>query len=103
MPSSEDDPQEVVRNSVRDDEERVEEKVLWIWRTLSTFEERSATCISDMLLHVSNGVYFDGIMAAKRFIVHVDVFFRCADELDRMLASQTGKGTFLSNILKSQP
>lgn len=92
LPQSEDNPAETVRSSVREEEERVEEKVLWIWRTLSTFEERSATCISDMLLHVSNGVYFDGIMAAKRFIVHVDVFFKCADELDRMLASQTGKG-----------
>jgi hypothetical protein len=92
MPKSEDNPVEVIRNSVREEEERVEEKVLWIWRTLSTFEERSATCISDMLLHVSNGVYFDGIMAAKRFIVHVDVFFKCADDLDRMLVAQTGKG-----------
>lgn len=105
MPRSEDNPQDVVRNSVRDEEERVEEKVLWIWRTLSTFEERSATCISDMLLHVSNGVYFDGIMAAKRFIVHVDVFFKCGDDLDRMLAQQTGKGTkscratFLARLL----
>jgi hypothetical protein len=82
-----------VRKAVRADEELVEEKVLWIWRTLSTFEERSATCISDMLLHVSNGVYFDGIMAAKRFIVHIDIFFSCTDDLDRMLAAHTGKGT----------
>jgi hypothetical protein len=90
---SEEDATDEIRKAVRADEERVEEKVLWIWRTLSTFEERSATCISDMLLHVSNGVYFDGIMAAKRFIVHIDIFFACTDDLDRMLAAHTGKGT----------
>ncbi|KAE9970296.1 hypothetical protein BLS_004972 [Venturia inaequalis] len=89
---SEEAASEEIRRAVREEEERVEEKVLWIWRTLSTFEERSATCISDMLLHVSNGVYFDGIMAAKRFIVHIDVFFACTDDLDRKLIAQTGKG-----------
>lgn len=93
QPMSEENASDETRTIVRAEEEQVEKKVLWIWRTLSTFEERSATCISDMLLHVSNGVYFDGIMAAKRFIVHIDIFFSCTDDLDRMLASHTGKGT----------
>src|ERR1700749_2863302 len=38
-----------VREEVRQEEEKIEQKVNWIWRTLSTFEEKSATCISDML------------------------------------------------------
>lgn len=84
-----------IRKSVRDEEERVEEKVLWIWRTLSAFEERSAQCISDMLVSVSNGAYMEGILAARKFIVHIELFFDCTDELDRDLAQATGKGKLL--------
>ncbi len=74
------------RELVRGGEERMEEKVYRIWSVLSTFEESSAACISDMLLHVSNGAYIDGVMVAKRFIFHVDILFRSADRLDSSMA-----------------
>ncbi len=74
------------RELVRGEEERMEEKVYRIWSVLSTFEESSAACISDMLLHVSNGAYLDGVMVAKKFILHVDVLFRSADRLDAAMA-----------------
>ena len=90
--SLEDDASDPERRRVRNEEERIEEKVLWIWRTLSAYEEKSATCISDMLLHVSNGAYVDGVMSAKRFILHVDLLFTAADNLDRMMTMQTSKG-----------
>lgn len=80
------------RRLVREEEEKTEAKVLWIWRVLSAYEEKSATCISDMLLHVSNGAYFDGVMSAKRFIVHVDLLFTAADNLDNVMTLQTAKG-----------
>lgn len=80
------------RKRVKHDEEAIEGKVLWIWRTLSAYEEKSATCISDMLLHVSNGAYVDGVMSAKKFIVHVDLLFNAADDLDSLLSSRTAKG-----------
>ena len=89
---TEEDATEEMRALVRNDEEKVEEKVLWIWRTLSNFEERSATCISDMLLHVSNGAYVDGVMAAKKFIMHVEMLFSAADNLDATLVARTPKG-----------
>lgn len=82
-----------MRKIVRDGEQQVEEKVLWIWRTLSSFEEKSASSISDMLLHVSNGAYVDGVMTAKKFILHVDVLFGAADDLDSLLQNKIGKGT----------
>ena len=44
------------REQIKEEEERMEDKVYRIWSVLSTFEESSAACISDMLLHVSNGV-----------------------------------------------
>lgn len=75
----------------------MEEKVLWIWRTLSQFEEKSATCISDMLLHVSNGAYMEGVMAAKKFIMHVDLLFTAADDLDRVFRRHFPKGTNISD------
>jgi len=70
------------RERVREEEERMEEKVYRIWSVLSTFEESSAACISDMLLHVSNGAHLEGVLVARRFISHVDVLFRSADRLD---------------------
>jgi hypothetical protein len=80
------------RELVREEEERMEEKVYRIWSVLSTFEESSAACISDMLLHVSNGAYIDGVMVAKKFIFHVDILFRSADRLDATMAQLDMKG-----------
>lgn len=88
------------RKKVRQDEEQIEDKVLWIWRTLSAYEEKSATCISDMLLHVSNGAYVDGVMSAKRFILHVDLLFAGADDLDRIMVLKTSKGLSYSREAK---
>ncbi|KFZ15422.1 hypothetical protein V502_05626 [Pseudogymnoascus sp. VKM F-4520 (FW-2644)] len=81
------------RNLVRDEEERMEEKVYRIWSVLSTFEESSAANISDMLLHVSNGAYVDGVLTAKKFIWHVDLLFKSADKLDAVISQQGVKGT----------
>jgi len=98
-PSIEGDASEAERKKVKSEEEAIEEKVLWIWRTLSAYEERSATCISDMLLHVSNGAYMEGVMSARRFIVHVDLLFAAADDLDYLIVTQTPKGSvFLPNM-----
>ena len=91
---------EIIRETVRRKEEEVEAKVNWIWKTLSSFEEKSATCISDMLLHVSNGAYFDGVMAAKKFIIHVDLLFSAADELDSQLVVHIPKGLAYSRESK---
>ena len=73
------------RDLVRHAEEQMEDKVYRIWSTLSTFEESSAACISDMLLHVSNGAYVDGVLVAKKFIFHVDILFGAIDTLATMI------------------
>jgi hypothetical protein len=78
--SGPDDPE--TRNAIRALEEQMEDKVYRIWSVLSTFEESSAACISDMLLHVSNGAYVDGVLVAKKFIWHVEVLFNATDRLD---------------------
>lgn len=80
------------RNRVREEEDVMEDKVYKIWSILSTFEESSAACISDMLLHVSNGTYLDGVLVAKRFIGHVQVLFSAIDELAGYIKSQGMKG-----------
>ena len=86
------------RNAVRDEEERMEEKVYRIWSVLSTFEESSAACISDMLLHVSNGAYVDGVLVAKKFIFHVDILFHSADKLDATMSSISAKGNISTSV-----
>ncbi|KAI9781920.1 MAG: hypothetical protein M1816_002143 [Peltula sp. TS41687] len=80
------------RMVVRENEERMEEKVFRIWSVLSAFEESSAACISDMLLHVSNGAYVDGVLVAKKFIAHVNVLFKALDRLDFRMISEGMKG-----------
>lgn len=82
------------RNRVRDEEEIMEEKVYKIWSILSTFEESSAACISDMLLHVSNGAYIEGVLVAKRFIGHVQVLFAATDKLAEIIKLQGMKGSY---------
>ena len=84
----------VNKDLIREEEERMEEKVYRIWSVLSTFEESSAACISDMLLHVSNGSYVDGVLVAKRFIWHVEVLFQSADRLDAWCSAATVKVSF---------
>ncbi|KAA8648334.1 GTPase-activating protein LRG1 [Aspergillus tanneri] len=76
------------RNRVRMEEDVMEEKVYKIWSILSSFEESSAACISDMLLHVSNGTYVDGVLVAKRFIGHVEVLFSAIDQLAAFIKVQ---------------
>lgn len=77
---------------VREEEEQMEEKVYRIWNVLSGFEESSAACISDMLLHVSNGAYVDGVVVAKKFIWHVEILFGATDRLDALVLSHNIKG-----------
>ena len=80
------------RVRVRTEEERMEAKVYRIWRILSTFEESSAACISDMLLHVSNGAYMDGVLVANKFICLVDILFRALDRLDGQTMAELNRG-----------
>ncbi|KAG1047678.1 hypothetical protein G6F43_009885 [Rhizopus delemar] len=59
----------------------MEEKVYRIWTVLSAFEESAAGCISDMLLHVSEGSYAEGVKMADYFVTHVEVLFSAIDDL----------------------
>jgi hypothetical protein len=79
----------------RDAESALEKKINRIWTLLSAFEESSAACISDMLLHVSNGAYIEGSLMAAKFIVHVEVLFGAIDRLDELSIKATGQGTSL--------
>ncbi|KAJ5125076.1 uncharacterized protein N7515_008901 [Penicillium bovifimosum] len=86
-PPVDEDASEEERQQIREEEDVMEEKVFNIWNTLSTFEESSAACISDMLLHVSNGAYIDGVLVAKRFIGHVEILFGAVDQLANYIKS----------------
>ena len=80
----------------------MEEKVYRIWSVLSTFEESSAACISDMLLHVSNGAYIDGVLVAKRFIWHVEILFQSTDRLEATMTQFSEKGKIIGSFSSSQ-
>ncbi|KAI2138569.1 Rho-type GTPase activating protein Rga1 [Ophidiomyces ophidiicola] len=86
-PESEPNASQEVREHIRKEEDEMEEKVYRIWSVLSAFEESSAQCISDMLLHVSNGAYVDGVVVAKKFIFHVEILFKAIDRLASIVLS----------------
>ncbi|OJJ04370.1 hypothetical protein ASPVEDRAFT_784510 [Aspergillus versicolor CBS 583.65] len=87
-PQMKEDATDEERTQIREEEDLMEEKVYKIWSTLSTFEESSAACISDMLLHVSNGAYLDGVLVAKKFIGHVEILFSAIDQLAGFIKAQ---------------
>lgn len=68
--------------SVLQKQRAMEMRVFTIWRVLSSFEESSAGCISDMLRHVGSGKYVGGVRCAARFVLHVEVLFSAIDELE---------------------
>ncbi|KAJ1975291.1 Rho-type GTPase activating protein Rga1 [Dimargaris xerosporica] len=63
-----------------------EDQIYSIWTILSTFEESSAACISDMLIHVSNLAYVEALLVAEKFIMHVHTLFTAIDDLEDQLA-----------------
>ncbi|KAJ1959687.1 Rho-type GTPase activating protein Rga1, partial [Dispira parvispora] len=63
-----------------------EEQIYSIWTILSTFEESSAACISDMLIHVSKLRYMEALRVAEKFIFHVHIIFTAIDNLEDQLA-----------------
>lgn len=56
--------------------------------------ESAAGCISDMLLHVSEGSYADGVKMADYFVTHVDVLFTAIDDLADHYYKQTKEELF---------
>ncbi|KAI9248904.1 hypothetical protein BY458DRAFT_536525 [Sporodiniella umbellata] len=66
---------------LKEHQNAMEEKVYRIWTVLSAFEESAAGCISDMLLHVSEGSYEEGVKMAAYFVTHVEVLFNAIDDL----------------------
>ena len=64
-----------------------EDKVYLIWTVLSSFEESSATAISNMLMHVSTGAYYESVLEAENFILHVEILFKAIDSVAEKLAS----------------
>ena len=91
-PPPDEDATEDQRNKMRDEEEMMEERTYRIWSVLSQFEESSAACISDMLLHVSNGAYMEGVLVARKFINYVDVLFTATDKLDSYVVAAGRNG-----------
>lgn len=68
---------------------QIEKKVTRVWTDLSSFEESSANCISDMLLNVAAGAYTEGIRMANQFIMHLQVLFDALDAMEQ--TPDTGK------------
>ncbi|CEP10935.1 hypothetical protein [Parasitella parasitica] len=62
---------------------QTDKQVTRVWADLSSFEESSANCISDMLLNVAAGAYSEGIRMANQFIMHLQVLFNALDAIEQ--------------------
>ncbi|CAH6720846.1 rho-GTPase-activating protein Lrg1p [[Candida] jaroonii] len=62
-------------------EQAIENLVVKIWMTLSSFEELTASCISDMLLNACVGNQFNGLLSTGKLILYVEVLFKAIDSL----------------------
>ncbi|KAJ3208078.1 hypothetical protein HK099_000135, partial [Clydaea vesicula] len=58
------------------------DKACKILHVLSAFEESSAECIQEMLIHFSNQNLQQGIIQAEKFICHIEALFLCLDSID---------------------
>ncbi|KAH8926194.1 RhoGAP-domain-containing protein [Atractiella rhizophila] len=81
--------------SLREKQKQMEEQVYRIWTVLSTFEESSAACISEMLRRVSNGHYLDGVGMAEKFVLHVETLFSTLDDIGVQFRAVNAKGKSL--------
>lgn len=61
-------------------------KACRIFEILSAFEESSAECMTEMLVHFSNQQYASGVIQASKFIAHIDVLFAAIDSIESSLA-----------------
>lgn len=62
-------------------EQMIESLVLKCWVTLSSFEELTASSISDMLLNACIGNQFNGLVATGKLVVFIEVLFSSIDHL----------------------
>lgn len=73
-------------------------KVKRVWTDLSSFEESSANCISDMLLNVAAGAYTEGIRMANQFVMHLEVLFSALSKISNQHQGKLLKYTYFSPI-----
>ena len=59
---------------------------------MSTFEESSAACISDMLLHVKQARYVEALRSGEKFVLHAEAIFATIDDMRRQFAERNIKG-----------
>lgn len=85
--------------SLKDKQKLMEEQVYRIWTVLSTFEESSAACISEMLRHVSNGQYLEGVRMAEKFVLHVETLFAAIDDLGAFFRQKNAKGGLIGGLV----
>lgn len=75
------DLKELSHDELFEVENKMENTVMTMWMTLSSFEESTAACISDMLQHASTGDYTNGLMATARLVLKIQCLFAGIDSL----------------------
>ncbi|KAG9037664.1 hypothetical protein FS837_001398 [Tulasnella sp. UAMH 9824] len=69
-----------------------------IWDHLSKYEESSLDCLSEIALHVGNGVHLLALHTAKKLVLHIEVLFAAIDELERAGAESLSQNIYAENL-----
>ncbi|KAI8988517.1 hypothetical protein BDF20DRAFT_856159 [Mycotypha africana] len=69
-------------------QEQTQKIVSRVWTDVSSFEESSANCISDMLLNVAAGSFIEGMKMANHFVLHLEILLNGLNILNRYLLLQ---------------
>lgn len=76
----------------------IELKAQQIWSILSSYEESSASCISDLLVCMSNFSFNEGILLAEKFVMHIEILFNAISHIEN------GLNKYKDNLeLKNEP
>lgn len=83
-------------------ENEIEEVVMKCWLTLSSFEEVTASCISDMLLNACIGNQFNGLMSTGKLVLFIEILFKAITYLQTLLKTSNFDVDDIQ-ILKKEP
>ena len=69
------------------------ERVETILQILSSFEESTAACVTEMLTNFSRADFISGVSFARRLIFHIEVLFTALEKVDaKLLSMKDGNG-----------
>lgn len=66
-------------------QQAIADKVKRVLTLVTAFEESSAECMSNILIHFSNAEFQRGILQSAKFVCHIETLFQSVDDIESRL------------------